>query len=79
MTNKLFLYLCICCSIFSSVSFAKELNMLDFLHSLDPTMKKINVSLDNYSLEYVSFRYNPIERNPNYKNLEFKTYGGNKI
>ncbi len=79
MTNKLFLYLCICCSIFSSVSFAKELNMLDFLKSLEPTMKKINVSLDNNSLEYVSLSYNPTKRNLNYKNLEFKTYGDNKI
>ena len=42
-------------------------------------MKKINVSLDNNSLEYVSLRYNPIERNPNYKALKFKTYGDNKI
>lgn len=53
--------------------------MLDFLKSLEPTMKKINVSLDNNSLEYVSLSYNPTKRNLNYKNLEFKTYGDNKI
>lgn len=67
------------CCIFTCTLSAKESNMLDFLKSLEPTMKKINVSLDNYSLEYVSLSYNPTKRNLNYKNLEFKTYGDNKI
>lgn len=77
MVNKLFLYFC--CCIFACTSFAKEPNMLDFLKSLEPTFKKINVNFDNYSLEYVSLSYNPTTRNLNYKNLEFKTYGDNKI
>lgn len=67
------------CCIFTCTLSAKESNMLDFLKSLEPTMKKINVSLDNNSLEYVSLSYNPTKRNLNYKNLEFKTYGDNKI
>lgn len=67
------------CCIFTCTLSAKESNMLDFLKLLEPTMKKINVSLDNNSLEYVSLSYNPTKRNLNYKNLEFKTYGDNKI